>query len=88
LTEAGGFTKDASRDKVRVLRPIAGTSRRAEIDIDMKRVFEGRAIDFPLQPNDVLFIPRASVRAVLAPVGTAMLTSLPYLAITIATVLR
>lgn len=88
LTEAGGFTKDATRDKVRILRPIVGTSRRAEIDIDVKQVFEGKAIDFPLQPNDVLFVPRASMRAFFGPIGTAMLTSLPYFGITLATIIK
>jgi polysaccharide export outer membrane protein len=35
LTEAGGFTQFAIRDKVRVLRPVRGTNRRAEMLIDM-----------------------------------------------------
>lgn len=82
LTEAGGFTLYASRNKIRVLRPIPGATRRAEIVIDLKRVFEGKDNDFPLLPNDVLYVPRASARAVLAPVGTSMLAGLPYIIIT------
>jgi polysaccharide export outer membrane protein len=88
LSESGGFTKEASREKVRILRAIAGTSRRAEIDIDVKKVFEGKANDFPLQPNDVLYVPRATARALFAPVGTSLLTSMPFLALTIATILK
>jgi len=84
LTQAGGFTPAASRGKVRVLRPVLGTSRRAEIIVDLNRVYEGKANDFPLLPNDVLYVPRASARAVLAPVGTAILTTLPYLLVTLA----
>ena len=84
LTEAGGFTQFASRDKVRVLRPILGTNLRAEIEIDLKRVFEGKDIDFPLLPNDVLFVPRASKRALFLPIGTGLLTSLPSLLIALA----
>lgn len=84
LTEVGGFTQFASRDKVRVLRPILGTNRRAEIDIDLKRVFEGKDVDFPLLPNDVVYVARASTRAVLVPAGTSFLGSLPYLVITLA----
>ena len=83
LTEAGGFTQYATRDRVRVLRPILGTNRRAEIDIDLKRVFEGKDIDFPLLPNDVLFVPRSSSRAVLGPVGTSMLASIPYIIVSV-----
>ncbi len=84
LTEAGGFTQYASRDHVRVLRPILGTTMRAEIDINTKRIFEGKDVDFPLLPNDVLYVPRASIRAVWSPVGVQMLASLPYLLITLA----
>ena len=69
----------ANRGKVRVLRPILGTSRRAEIDIDLNRVYAGKDNDFPLLPNDVLYVPRDSVRAFLVPVGTSLLTTLPYL---------
>lgn len=85
LTEAGGFTQFASRDKVRVLRPILDTNRRAEIDIDLKRVLEGKDVDFPLLPNDVVYVARASRRAVLGPVGTSFLASVPYLVIALAT---
>jgi polysaccharide export outer membrane protein len=84
LTEAGGLTPSASRGIVRVLRPILGTSRRAEIDIDLRRVYSGQDNDFPLLPNDVLYVPRDNARAILLPVGTAMLTSLPYLIVTLA----
>lgn len=84
LTEAGGFTPAASRGKVRVLRPIMGTSRRAEIVVDLNRIYEGKANDFPMLPGDVLYVPRASARAFLAPVGTAVLTTLPYLIVTLA----
>lgn len=82
VTEAGGFSPYATRDKVRVLRPILGTSRRAEIVIDLKRVFEGKDIDFPLLPNDVLYVPRSSTAAILGPTGTAILTTLPYVVFT------
>jgi len=83
LSEAGGFTQFASRDKVRVLRPILGTNRRAEIEIDLKRVLEGKDIDFPLLPNDALVVTRSSSRAVLVPVGTSMLASIPYIIISV-----
>ena len=83
LTEAGGFTQFASRDKVRVLRPVLGTNRRAEIDIDVKRVFEGKDIDFPLQPNDVVYVPRNGKQAILIPAATGTLSSLPYIVLSV-----
>lgn len=84
LTEAGGFTKDASRGRVRILRPILGTSRRAEIDVNLNRIYEGKENDFPLLPNDVLYVPRATARAILTPIGTSLLTTAPYLIISLA----
>jgi len=83
MAEAGGLSPFANRSKARVLRPVAGTSRRAEIDIDLKRVFEGKDSDFPLLPNDALFVPRADVRNVLGPAATAMVGGLPYIIVTL-----
>jgi polysaccharide export outer membrane protein len=84
LTQAGGFTLAASRGNVRILRPVLGTSRRAEIEVNLNRIYEGKDNDFPLLPNDVLYVPRASMRAILAPVGTSLLTTLPILIISLA----
>lgn len=84
VTQAGGFTAAASRNKVRILRPILGMSRRAEIEVNLNRIYEGKENDFPLLPNDVLYVPRATTRAFLAPVGTSILTTAPYLIVTLA----
>jgi len=84
LSQAGGFKDDASRGKVRVLRPIVGTTRRADIEINLSHIYEGKQNDFPLLPNDVVYVPKATARAILAPVGTGLLTSLPYLMISLA----
>jgi polysaccharide export outer membrane protein len=79
LTEAGGLTQYATRERVVVLRPVLGTSRRAEINIDLKRVLEGKDIDFPLLPNDVLYVPRSAKRSVALPAGVAFLAQIPYI---------
>lgn len=84
LALSGGFTKDANRAKARVLRPVMNTNRRAEIDIDLSGIYEGKVNDFPLLPNDVLYVPRSSERTVLTVAGTlslALLTPLIYLAL-------
>ena len=83
IAETGGLGPYAKRDKLRVLRPVLGTSRRAQIIVDVNRVLEGKDNDFPLLPNDVLFVPRSGIRSTLVPVGTAMLTSLPFVIPTI-----
>lgn len=82
LTEAGGFSVNAKRDRVLVLRPVLGTNRRAVFEIDMKRVFEGRDIDFPLLPNDVLHVERDSARSFLIPVSGQLVGSIPFIIIT------
>lgn len=84
LTIAGGVTQAANRGRARILRPILGTSRRAEIEINLNRIYDGKDNDFPLLPNDVLYIPRDSVRMALAPIGTSILTTMPYLIVTLA----
>jgi polysaccharide export outer membrane protein len=82
LTRAGGFTPAAKRAHISVLRPVEGTSRLAQIEIDIDRIIEGKDNDFPLFPNDILYIPRNSgLRAVLPGIGTNLLTSLPYILI-------
>ena len=82
LTEAGGFKDNANRSRVRVLRPILGTNRRAEFEIDLKRVLEGKDVDFPLLPNDMLFVPRSAGRGIAAQMGTSFLGSIPVLIVT------
>jgi polysaccharide export outer membrane protein len=83
LTLSGGFTRDANRSKVRILRQVANTSRRAEIEVNVKRLFEGKDEDIPLLPNDVLYIPRSYSRVILTTVGQLALPIIP-LVITLA----
>lgn len=50
----------ADLEKARVLRVVGDTSQRAEIPVNIREIFQGKANDFPLMPNDVLYIPRKS----------------------------
>jgi polysaccharide export outer membrane protein len=88
ITLAGGWGKDADPAKAKVLRPVLNTSRRAEIPLDLKRVLDGKANDFPLLPNDVLYVPRVSGmskknvgRTLLIAIPTA--TALSYLIVSV-----
>lgn len=83
LTEVGGLTRDAKKSEVRILRPILNSTRRAEIDIDVAAIYRGEANDFPLLPNDVLYVPRSHMRAVWTTVGQIVLTSGPYIIFTL-----
>jgi polysaccharide biosynthesis/export protein len=76
LTLAGGFGRDANRSKVRILRPILNTDRRAAIDVDVSRVLQGQENDVPLLPNDVLYVSRSYTRSVWTTMGTIGLSIL------------
>lgn len=82
LTEAGGLTPLASIEKVRVLRPIVGTNQRAEILVDVKQVLMGRRGDFPLLPNDVVYVPRSGGRALTAALIPGLIGSGPFVIVT------
>lgn len=85
ITMAGGLGKDAAPEKTRVLRPILDSSRRAEIPINLKKILDGSASDFPLLPNDVLYVPSHSHRQFLT---TAALIGVPLIPTIILLVLR
>lgn len=78
LAEAGGIAPLAIKDRVRVLRLISGTDRRAEIAVDMKRVLEGGQSDLLLQADDVVYVPSSKL-AILAPGQGGVGNYLPYL---------
>jgi hypothetical protein len=80
---SGGFTRDAKRADVRVLRPIIDTNRRAEIPINLTGIYEGKVNDFP-RPNDLLYVPHSSTRTILTglvPIGLSVINPFIYLAI-------
>jgi polysaccharide export outer membrane protein len=83
LTMSGGYTRDADRTKLRVLRTITGTTRRGEIEVNMKSVLEGTANDFPLLPNDVVYVPRSFKRTMLTGIAAFILPTLPYIIISV-----
>lgn len=56
-----GPTSDIANAKI--LRPVHDGAQRAEIPVDLTAVLQGRANDFPLMANDVLFIPRKKAGA-------------------------
>lgn len=56
ITMAGGFADRAARDRVKILRRQAdGTSE--EIEVDVKKILEGKEPDFLLQANDIVVVP-------------------------------
>jgi polysaccharide biosynthesis/export protein len=79
LSQSGGLGRDAKGDKVRILRPIEGTNRRYKIEIDAKALFDGKGLDVPLLPNDIVYVPRSYARQFWQTVQSAALPLLPYI---------
>ena len=51
---------------MRILRPVEGTSRRYVIEVDVAELFEGKGLDVPLHPGDIVYVPRSYTPPVLA----------------------
>jgi polysaccharide export outer membrane protein len=79
LTVSGGFTKISNQSKVLVLRPILGTNKRAEIKVNVKRILKGQDNDFPLLPNDVVYVARSDKRVVITTVAQTILSYTPFI---------
>lgn len=75
ISLAGGLSRDAMPAKARIMRPVLDSSRRSEVPIDITRILAGKDNDFPLLPNDLLYIPKASSWKRTA--GRAALITLP-----------
>lgn len=83
LSEAGGFSRDAKKSKVRILRPIENTNRRYLIEVDAKSLFDGKGIDVPLLPGDIVYVPRSYERQFWTAFATYSLPMLPYILVTL-----
>lgn len=78
LAEAGGIAPLAMKDRVRILRQISGTDRRAEIAVDLKGILSGRKPDLYLQADDVVYVPDSKL-AILSRSELGIGNYLPYL---------
>lgn len=80
LGMAGGFTVDAAKGKVKVVRTEPGTNARTETVYDINEIQKKRAEDVALLPNDVVDVP-TSLKSNLARramgVGFGLATTLP-----------
>jgi polysaccharide export outer membrane protein len=65
LSQAGGLAPDAIPAKARILRPVLNTARRAEIPVDLTKILSTEGNDYPLLPNDILYVPRKKGNSVL-----------------------
>ncbi len=86
LSMAGGLTRDADPAKARVLRPVVNSAKRAEIPVNIKLILAGKTNDFPLEQNDLLYVPRknsvgSNIGRYSIYVIPALITTLIYVAV-------
>jgi polysaccharide export outer membrane protein len=66
LALAGGTNHTAKLNDTRILRKSSGPTGLTETRLPLKKMLEAKAPDVPLEPNDILFIPRSGAKVVAA----------------------
>jgi polysaccharide export outer membrane protein len=70
---------NAAQD-AKILRAMPSGERR-EIEVDLKKILAGKTTDVALQPNDILFVPNSTSKAVAARVLETTLATISGIAI-------
>jgi polysaccharide biosynthesis/export protein len=65
LSQAGGLAPNAIPERALILRPVLDTARRAEIPINLAKVLSTEGNDYPLLPNDILYVPAKKTKSEL-----------------------
>jgi len=81
ISMAGGMSRASSPSGAKILRPLLGGPKRAELPVDVSRILEGKASDVPLLPDDILFIPSSVAKSSMAAALGALIQSGTYLGI-------
>lgn len=82
----GGFAFDARAKDVRIIRTIG--DKRTVVKLDATAVFNGKAPDPILQPNDIVYIPQSAIKVAIEQGGIGTLIGAVSLAITAVAVTR
>jgi len=81
LSMAGGMSRASSPHAAKILRPLLGGPKRAELPVDVQNIMEGKASDLPLLPDDILFIPASAAKSSMARALDTLIQSGMYLGI-------
>lgn len=81
LAMAEGLRSVASRSNAVIVRQSSSEKSRAEIPVDVGRVFARQASDPVLAPNDILYIPESGARKTLKVMGDVAMSAVNGLAI-------
>jgi polysaccharide biosynthesis/export protein len=78
---SGGINYEGRFDDLRLIRTV-GADRKV-VDVDIKKVRDGKADDPVLQANDIVFLPTNQMKAVLKSIGVGGVIGLASLLITL-----
>jgi len=65
LALAEGLDRTAASDKAKIMRATPGTTSRAEIPVNLKKLMAGKTADLALQHDDILFVPNSAAKSAL-----------------------
>src|SRR4029077_15874221 len=65
LPLAEGPTHTSAISHARIIRTDPATGKRAEIPMNLDKIFSGKAPDTYLQPKDIVFVPNSAAKSVL-----------------------
>lgn len=74
LSMAEGLDHNAAGSKARVMRTVRDNRTRAEIPINLTKLLAGKTPDIQLRPDDILFVPSNTAKAVLNRTTEAAIT--------------
>jgi polysaccharide export outer membrane protein len=63
LSLAQGLNRTAAADRAKILRVVPGSPKRQEITINLSQLMSGKAEDFQLQAQDILFVPNSKAKS-------------------------
>jgi len=78
---SGGINYEGRFDDLRLIRTVG--NQRKVVEVDIKKVRDGKAPDPVLQPNDIVFLPTDQMKAVLKNLGVNGLMGVVSLLITV-----
>jgi polysaccharide export outer membrane protein len=81
LSLAGGLGRTAKPEKARIIRGSPGEAKPQEIAINLRRIFNGKAEDMVLLPQDVLVIPTSSRKVFTTSTVPSVVSAAAYAAI-------
>ena len=84
--QIGGPMFEAKQSDLRLIRTLNG--QRSVVKLDIGKIYAGKAPDPILEPNDILYLPTNSAKAILTSPGTGLVFSLSGLILSIANFAR